>query len=86
LSDKTRLLIDLTLVGAGQGHNVVLQVGSGWTWCEGPAWVNADADSSTVLEIDLTAMGCRADHNDVKAIWLFLGSDRTYYLDALRAE
>jgi hypothetical protein len=31
-------------------------------------------------------MGCRADHNDVKAIWLFLGSDRTYYLDAVRAE
>jgi mannan endo-1,4-beta-mannosidase len=86
LSDKTRLLIDMTLVGPGQGHNVVLQVGSGWTWCEGPAWVNADADSSTVIEIDLTAMGCRADHNDVKAIWLFLGSDRTYYLDAVRAE
>jgi mannan endo-1,4-beta-mannosidase len=86
LSAKTRLLIDLTLVGAGQGHNVALQVGSGWAWCEGPAWVNADANSSTTLEVDLTAMGCRADQNDVKAVWLFLGDNRTYYIDNVRAE
>ncbi len=86
LSTKTRLLIDLTLVGAGQGHNVALQTGSGWTWCEGSSWINADANSSTTLEIDLTAMSCRADQNDVKAIWLFLGDNRTYYIDNVRAE
>jgi mannan endo-1,4-beta-mannosidase len=86
LSTKTRLLIDLTLVGGGQGHNVVLQTGSGWTWCEGPSWVNADANSSSTLEVDLTAMSCRAEQNDVKAIWVFLGDNRTYYIDNVRAQ
>jgi mannan endo-1,4-beta-mannosidase len=85
LSAKTRLRIDLRLVGPGQGHNVALQVGSGFAWCEG-TWQNAESDSITVVEIDLTAMGCRADHNDVRALWLFLGGERTYFIDAVRAE
>lgn len=84
-SGKTRLRIDLRMGGAAQGHNVALQVGAGFAWCEG-AWQNADADSTTVLEIDLTAMGCRAAHSDVRALWLFLGGSRTYSIDAVRAE
>lgn len=85
LSGKTNLRVDLRLVGAAQGHNVALQVGDGFAWCEG-TWQNAEADSSTVVDIDLTAMGCRAAQNDVRAIWLFLGGARTYYIDNVRAE
>ncbi len=86
LSDKTRLLVDLRLVGPAQGHNVVLQVGSGFAWCENSTWQNADANSTTTLEIDLTSMSCRAEQNDVRGIWLFLGENRTYHVDAVRAE
>jgi mannan endo-1,4-beta-mannosidase len=85
LSEKTRLKIDIRLVGAGQSHNVALQVGDDFAWCEG-TWQNADTDSTTTLEIDLVAMGCRASHNKVRALWLFLGGTRTYYVDSVRAE
>lgn len=85
LSEKTRLKIDMRMTGPGQGHNIALQVTDSFSWCEG-TWQNADADSTFTLEIDLTAMGCRVSHNDVRVFWLFLGGGRTYFIDAVRAE
>jgi mannan endo-1,4-beta-mannosidase len=85
LSGKTRLKVDFQLTGPGQGHAIVLQVGSGFAWCQSE-FQNANGDSAGVIDVDLTAMGCRAEQNDVRAIWVFLGGNRTYHLDAVRAE
>jgi mannan endo-1,4-beta-mannosidase len=85
LSGKTRIKVDFQLTGPGQGHAIVLQVGSGFAWCQSE-FQNADGDTTGVIDIDLTAMGCRAEQNDVRAIWVFLGGNRTYHLDAVRAE
>jgi hypothetical protein len=77
--------VDFQLTGPAQGHAIVLQVGSSYAWCQSE-FQNANGDSTGVIDVDLTAMGCRAEQSDVRAIWVFLGGNRTYHLDAVLAE
>jgi mannan endo-1,4-beta-mannosidase len=84
LTGKSKLYIDMQLIGAGQSHAVALKVGSGYSWCQG-SFAHADP-GAVVIDVDLLGLSCQADLNDVRAILIFLGGGRTYHLDKIRAE
>jgi mannan endo-1,4-beta-mannosidase len=85
ISNKTRLRIDLRTTTSGSSYNIALQVGSGYTWCEG-SWGYADANTTALVDIDLTALSCAAQVNDIRGMYLYLNGGSTHYIDAVRAE
>ena len=90
LSGKTNLRFDLQTGAVGSSLSVVLQIGSGWTWCQSPwAWVNAS--TTEAVDIDITTLAdpssnpCNiADLNQVHAIYVFLDGGGTYHIDNVR--
>lgn len=87
LSQRARLRIDVRTTIAGTSTNVALQLGSGFTWCEG-AWGWIDPNTTGVVDIDLSALSCgsAAQLNDVRGMYLFLSGGSTHFVDAVRAE
>ena len=84
ISSKTRLRVDLQTTTAGTSFNVALQVGAGFTWCEG-TWGYADANTTALIDVDLTTLSCAAELNDIRGIYLYFNSG-SHYIDAVRAE
>ncbi len=86
LSGKTRLRLAIKTTHAGTSHNVALQLGEGWTWCEsGWSWI--DPDTTTTIDVDLLQLGCESlDRSQVRAIYVWFSGDGTFYLDHVRAE
>ena len=85
LSGKSHLKFDIQTTSAGTSTNVALKVGSGWTWCEGSwGWVNPSTTSS--VDLDLSALSCAVDLNEVHAIFVFLSGGGTFYIDNVRGE
>lgn len=86
LEGRARLKVDVRATAAPTSINVALQVGNGWTWCEG-AWGWIEPDSTATFEADLTALGCGTPDLDVvQAIYVFLSAGGTFHLDYVRAE
>jgi hypothetical protein len=71
--------------------NVALQVGEGWTWCQGP-WTWVPQDQDTTVDIDLlNTVNCDggvvfADEvHDVRGMFIWI-SPGEFDLDNVRAE
>ena len=88
LTPKTHLKWDLqTTAAAGTSVNAVVQLGDGWTWCQGPWSVWANAGTTTTADLDLTALDCGlSDVTKVQAIYLWFGGSGVFNIDNLRAE
>jgi hypothetical protein len=87
---KTNLKFDLQTGAVGTSLSVVLQTGSGWTWCQSP-WTWVDAGTTQAVDIDITTLvdsssnPCNvADLNQVHAIYVFLNGGGTFYIDNVR--
>ena len=82
---KTKLMYDLKTLGSGTSISVAIQFGSSWTWCQSPwSWVNSN--TTTTVEIDLTALGCsNPDLSKAQAINIWFSSGE-FYIDAIRIQ
>jgi len=92
LTGKISLKYDIrTGSAAGTSANVALQVGDGWTWCQGPwTWVPQDQDSTVDIDL-LNTVNCDgglvfADElHDVRGMFIWI-SPGEFDLDNVRAE
>jgi alpha-galactosidase len=90
LTGATMLKFDVrTTTAAGTTGEIAIQVGAGFTWCQGGLWAWANPGSSRTITEKVGAIGCPAgttlDLSQVRAVWLFLnGGD--VYVDNVRAE
>ncbi|HKS99192.1 MAG TPA: cellulase family glycosylhydrolase [Rugosimonospora sp.] len=86
ISAKSALKVDLRTGAAGTSVDIAVQVGSGFTWCQGTfGWV--PQNTTTTFAADLTSgFSCDAGTlNDVRAIWVYI-SPGSFDLDNVRAE
>jgi mannan endo-1,4-beta-mannosidase len=86
LTGKTHIKFDIKTTGAGTSTNAAIQVGSGWTWCQGSwGWLNAGTTST--VDIDLLNLGCTSpDLGQVQGMYIWFSGGGTFYLDNIRAE
>lgn len=85
LSGKSTLKFDLKTASRGTSYSLALKVGSGWTWCQAPGFINVPADSTVTASIDLTALSCAADLGEVHGLYVWL-SEGEFLLDHVRVE
>ena len=82
----THFKVDVQTLDAGTSLNLALQLGDGWTWCEGTSWGWQNPSATATFEVDLATLGCGiTDFSNVKALWLFLGPG-VHRIDAVRVE
>jgi mannan endo-1,4-beta-mannosidase len=87
LTGKTRLKFDLQTLTSGTSKEVAIQVGDGWTWCEGGGWGWINAGTTTTVEIDLTSMSCGTpDLSKVQGMYIWFTGGGTFYIDTIRGE
>jgi mannan endo-1,4-beta-mannosidase len=86
LTGKTHLKMDIQTTNAGTSQNVALQLGDGWTWCQGNwGWINAG--TTTTVDIDLTSLNCASPAlGKVQSIYVWFSGGGTFYLDDVRAQ
>lgn len=87
---KTNLKFDLKTGAIGSSLSVVLQIGSGWTWCQSP-WSSVNAGTTTAVDIDITTLAdpssnpCNiADLSQVHAIYVYLNGGGSFNIDNVR--
>jgi mannan endo-1,4-beta-mannosidase len=87
ISAKSALKVDVqTGAAAGTSVDIAVQVGSGYTWCQGAfAWV--PQSTTTTFVADLTnGFSCDSSTlNDIRAIWVYI-SPGAFDIDNVRAE
>jgi mannan endo-1,4-beta-mannosidase len=86
LTGKTHIKFEVKTLAAGTSMNAAIQVGSGWTWCQGTwGWVNPD--TTTTVDLDLLNLGCASpDLSQVNGMYIWFSGGGTFYLDNVRAE
>jgi len=86
LSTKTHLKFEIKTLDIGTSQNAALQLGDGWTWCQGTwGWINPA--TTTTVDIDLLSLGCNSsDLSQVHTIYVWFSGGGTFYLDNVRAE
>jgi mannan endo-1,4-beta-mannosidase len=92
IAAKTHLKMEISTLSAGTSQNVALQLGDGWTWCEGAwGWINPGTTAAPV-DVTLSSLNCGGtvpDFTKVQAMYVFFsgtGGTDSFYLDAVRAE
>ncbi|HYD42515.1 MAG TPA: cellulase family glycosylhydrolase [Anaeromyxobacter sp.] len=82
----TRFRVDVQTLDAGTSLNLALQLGDGWTWCQGTSWPWQNASTTARFEVDLATLDCGiTDFSSVRALWLFLGPG-VHRIDDVRVE
>jgi mannan endo-1,4-beta-mannosidase len=86
LTGKTHIKFEIKTLAAGTSTDAAIQLGSGWTWCQGPfGWINPN--TTATVDIDLLNLSCGApDLSQVNTIYIWFSSGGTFYLDNVRAE
>jgi alpha-galactosidase len=89
LTGATTLKFDVKTGATGTVGEFAIQVGPGWSWCQGGRWAWTNPNSSRTIKEDLSDLGCPAgttmDLSQVRAVWVFLnGGD--VLIDNIRAE
>ena len=90
LTGKTDLKFDLQTGAVGTSLSVVLQMGSGWTWCQSP-WSSVGANTTQAVDIDITSLvdsssnPCGVSNlGQIQAIYVFLDGGGTFNIDNVR--
>lgn len=80
----TVITLDLRIVGAGGSwHNIAIQTGDAWDWCQGPGeWV--PPNTTMVAELDLLGLSCASpDLSQVHTLLVYFNGDG--YMDNIVA-
>jgi mannan endo-1,4-beta-mannosidase len=86
LTGKIKIKLDIKTGAVGTSQNVALQLGDGWTWCQGTwGWVNSGSTATT--ELDLLSLGCASpDLTKLQGMYVWFSGGGTFYMDYVRAE
>ena len=92
LTGKTHLKFDLKTGVAGTSQNVALKVGDSYQWCQLPTWGYVNANTTTTLDINLSAaFDCLSagqqplDAAHIRSLFIFFSAGE-FDLDNVRAE
>jgi alpha-galactosidase len=90
LTGSTALKFDVKAGAIGTTGEIAIQVGDGWSWCQGGLWAWTNANSSRTITEKFSQLGCPAgvtlDPSQIRAVWVFLNSGGDIYIDNVRAE
>jgi alpha-galactosidase len=90
LTGTSTLKVDLRSVDTGTVGEIAIQVGDGWSWCQGGQWTWTNAGASRTVRRDFDQISCPAgvtlDRSQVRAVWVFLNTGGAVQIDNLRAE
>jgi alpha-galactosidase len=89
LTGATMLKFDVQTGATGTTGEIAIQVGPGFTWCQGGLWAWTNPNSSRTIVEKISAISCPAgvtlDLAQIRAVWVFLnGGD--VFVDNVRAE
>jgi alpha-galactosidase len=90
LTGASALKFDVRAGGsAGTVGEFAIQVGDGWSWCQGGQWTWTNPNSSRTVTRHFGEIGCPAgvtlDLSQVRAVWVFLNGGAEVYIDNIRA-
>jgi mannan endo-1,4-beta-mannosidase len=87
ITGKTHFKFDLQTNAAGTSREVALQFGDSWTWCEGGGWGWTNPSTTTMVDIDLTALSCaNPDTTKLQGLFVWFSGGGTFYIDNVRVE
>lgn len=90
LTGTNTLKVDLRSVDTGTVGEIAIQVGDGWSWCQGGQWTWTNAGASRTIRRDFDQISCPTgvtlDRSQVRAIWVFLNTGGAVQIDNFRAE
>ncbi|GAA4970949.1 NPCBM/NEW2 domain-containing protein [Nonomuraea thailandensis] len=90
LSGATMLRFDLKAGDVGTVGEIAVQVGEGFSWCQGGLWTWTNPHSSKTVTERFDQLSCPAgvtlDRSDVRAVWVFLNTGGEVLIDNVRAE
>jgi alpha-galactosidase len=90
LTGASTIKFDLKAAGTGSVGEIALQVGDGYTWCQGGLWTWTDPGASRTVARSLSQIGCPAgvtlDPAQIRAVWVFLNGGGDVWIDNLRVE
>jgi uncharacterized protein (TIGR03437 family) len=89
LAGRPTLSIDLQ-ASVGGSSAIAFQSGAGGVWCQDVVWPTVAANTTTTVTVQLNVpqLQCYSGSpafSDITAVWVWLGSPGTFYLDNLRA-
>ncbi|MEV0819625.1 NPCBM/NEW2 domain-containing protein [Nonomuraea rubra] len=90
LTGATMLKFDLKAGDAGTVGEIAIQVGEGFSWCQGGLWTWTNAHSSRTITERFDQISCPTgitlDRSDIRAVWVFLNTGGEVFIDNIRAE
>ncbi len=87
-SGKTQVSWDLNASAYGTGQKLMLQLGSGWDWCEGvDQWINAGTVGTITIALTTLSATCQTELSEVHALGIYMGNGGgPVYVDRIRVQ
>lgn len=87
-SGKTQVSWDLNANAYGTSQKLMLQLGSGWDWCEGvDQWINAGTVGTVSIPLSTLSESCQAQLSEVHGLGIYMGNGGgPVYVDRIRVE